>query len=158
MRIQTVNSSQTYLLPLFCIYEQLGLCVGRLWRLANTIRTQTTSRSVKVVVLNIDQNILINNNPLLNLITFLRNSTDPSRGRLHWLAILVVAIGSSLAWADRDGGRGSGPPENHKNIGFPSNIDPDSPKITNLRSQHSMVGHYWHASGRHFNGVSLAGR
>ena len=40
------------------------------------------------------------------------------------------------------GDRGSGHPENHKNIGFPSNIDPDPLKITKLPSQHSMVGHY----------------
>ena len=53
------------------------------------------------------------------------------------------------------------PLKNHKNIGFPSNIDLDTLKITKLPSQHSMVGHYWHASEmplfRHFNGVSLAG-
>ena len=41
------------------------------------------------------------------------------------------------------GDRGSGPPlKNHKNIGFPSNIDPDPLKITKLPSQHSMVGHW----------------
>ena len=75
MRIQTVNSSQTYLLPLFCVYEQIGLCVGRPWRLANTIRTQTTSRSVKVVVLNIDQKSIYfanKNNPLLVLNFFFK--------------------------------------------------------------------------------------
>ena len=43
------------------------------------------------------------------------------------------------------GDRGSGPPEKSQNIGFPSNIDPESVKITKLPSQHSMVGH-WHAS------------
>ena len=46
------------------------------------------------------------------------------------------------------GYRGSGPPpplKNHKNIGFPSNIDPDPLKLTKLLSQHSMVGH-WHVS------------
>ena len=37
---------------------------------------------------------------------------------------------------------GPDPLKNHKNIGFPSNIDPDPLKITKLPSQHSMVGHY----------------
>ena len=47
------------------------------------------------------------------------------------------------------GDRGSGSPlKNLKNIGFPSNIDPDPLKITKLPSQHSMVGHYRHASER----------
>ena len=47
----------------------------------------------------------------------------------------------------RGGDRGSRPPlRNHKNIGFPSDIDPDPLKITKLPSQHSMVGHYRHAS------------
>ena len=58
-------------------------------------------------------------------------------------------------------GRGSGPPpplKNHKDIGFPSNIDLDPLKITKLPSQHSMLGHHWHASETPFNGVSLAGR
>ena len=41
------------------------------------------------------------------------------------------------------GGQGVRTPlKNHKNIGFPSNIDPDPLKITKLPSQHSMVGHY----------------
>ena len=61
----------------------------------------------------------------------------------------------------RGGGMGSGPPppwKNHKNIGFPSNIDTDLRKITKLPSQHSMVGH-WHASKTpFFKGVSLMGR
>ena len=57
------------------------------------------------------------------------------------------------------GGRGSGSLlKNHKTIGFPSNIDPDTLKITKLPSQHLMVGHCRHASETHFNGVSLAGR
>ena len=44
-------------------------------------------------------------------------------------------------WADPEGG-GQGvltPPENHKNIGFLSNTDPDPLKITKLPSQHSML-------------------
>ena len=46
------------------------------------------------------------------------------------------------ACADSEGGGagGTGPPpplKNHKNIGFPSNIDP-----TKLPGQHSFVGHY----------------
>ena len=45
------------------------------------------------------------------------------------------------------GGGGSGPPlENYKNIGFLSNTGPDSLKITKLPIQHSMFGHYRHAS------------
>ena len=44
--------------------------------------------------------------------------------------------------------RGEGvrtPMKIHKNIGFPSNIDPDPLKITKLPSQHSIVCHYRHA-------------
>ena len=49
----------------------------------------------------------------------------------------------------RERGQGSGPPpplKNHKNIGFPSNLDLDPLKITKLPRQHSTVGHYRHAS------------
>ena len=63
------------------------------------------------------------------------------------------------SWADPEGGQVvRTPSENHKNIGFPSNIDPDSLEITKLPSQHSMVGHIDTPAKRHFNGVSLAGR
>ena len=44
-------------------------------------------------------------------------------------------------WADTERGTGGPDPsplKNHKNIGFPSNIDLDPPK--KLPSQHSMVG------------------
>ena len=41
----------------------------------------------------------------------------------------------------RWGTGGPDPLKNHKNIGFPSNIDPDPLKITKLPSQHSMVSH-----------------
>ena len=51
-----------------------------------------------------------------------------------------------VAWADPEGAGGSDPQKNHKNIGFSSNIDPDPLKITKLPSQHSMMGHYRHAS------------
>ena len=45
--------------------------------------------------------------------------------------------------ADPEGGTGGpDPPENHKNIGFLSNIGPDPLKITKLPSQHTTVGHY----------------
>ena len=47
-------------------------------------------------------------------------------------------------WAVPEGGQGvqTPPPlKNHRNIGFPSNIDPDPLKITKLPNQHSMVGH-----------------
>ena len=49
--------------------------------------------------------------------------------------------------ADPEGGyRGSGPPGNYKNIGFLCNTGLDPLKITKLPSQHSMLGHYRHAS------------
>ena len=41
---------------------------------------------------------------------------------------------------------GPDPLKNKQNIGFSSNSDPNSLKITRLASQHSMVGHYRHAS------------
>ena len=53
------------------------------------------------------------------------------------------------ARADSEGGGGGGGPdplEKHKSIGFPSNIDLDPLEITKLPSQHSMLGHYRHAS------------
>ena len=59
----------------------------------------------------------------------------------------VWAMGGS-----RGGDRRSGSPEKSQNIGFPSNIDPDPLKIIKLPSQHSMKGHYRHAS------ETLAGR
>ena len=59
----------------------------------------------------------------------------------------------------RGGDRVSGPPpplKNHKNIGFPTNIDPDPLKITKLnQSQHSMVGHNISMPG---NAISMAFR
>ena len=51
-------------------------------------------------------------------------------------------------YPDPEGGGGGqgGPdppphPEKSQNIGFPSNTGPDPLKITNLPSQHSMLGH-----------------
>ena len=44
------------------------------------------------------------------------------------------------------GGNGSGPPENLKNIVFLRNTGLDQLKIKKLPSQHSMLGHHWHAS------------
>ena len=38
------------------------------------------------------------------------------------------------------------PPKNHKNIWFLSETGSDPLKITNLSSQHSMLGHHRHAS------------
>ena len=38
------------------------------------------------------------------------------------------------------------PLKNHKNIGLLSNTGQDPQKITALPSQHSMLGHHWHAS------------
>ena len=55
------------------------------------------------------------------------------------------------------GGGGQGvrtPQKIHKNIGFHGNIDPDPLKVAKLSSQHSMVGHYRHASETLFNSVS----
>ena len=45
------------------------------------------------------------------------------------------------------GAGGPGPPENHKNIGFLSNTDPDPLKITKLPSQRSVLGHRRHDDG-----------
>ena len=58
---------------------------------------------------------------------------------------------SSHTMGDPEWGKTGGPDpppplKNHKNIGFPSNIDLDPLKITRLPSQHSIVGHYRHAS------------
>ena len=59
----------------------------------------------------------------------------------------------------RGGGQGVQTPlKNQKNIGLLRNTGPIPLKITNLPSQHSMLGHYLHASETPFNGVSLAGR
>ena len=61
-------------------------------------------------------------------------------------------MGGSRGGGDRGSARPPPPPplKNHKNIGFPSNIDLDPLKIIKLQSQHSMVGHYWHASEKPF--------
>ena len=60
---------------------------------------------------------------------------------------------TGIIWASmgrsRGGDRGSRPPpplKKHKDIGFPSNIDPDPLKITKLPSHHSMAGQYRYAS------------
>ena len=58
-------------------------------------------------------------------------------------------------------GRGTGgpdPPENHKNIGFPSITGLDLLKITKQQSQHSMWAIISPPAKRHFNGGSLVGR
>ena len=44
------------------------------------------------------------------------------------------------------GGRGSGPPEIHNNLGFLSNTGPDPIKLTKLPSLHSMLVRHRHAS------------
>ena len=57
------------------------------------------------------------------------------------------------------GGQGVRTPlKNHKNIGFPSNIDPDPLKITKLPSQHLMLGITGTPAKHHLNGVALTGR
>ena len=65
-----------------------------------------------------------------------------------------------MPWADPEGGTGgSDPPplKNHRNIGFPSNIDPDP-----LKSQSYQASIQWWAidtpAKHHFKGVSLMGR
>ena len=57
-----------------------------------------------------------------------------------------------LSWAVPEGGQGvrTPLPKNHKNIGFLSNTGPDSLKNDKLLSQHSMLGHYRHASDGQF--------
>ena len=75
-----------------------------------------------------------------------------SRECVPLILIFCVPCSFSDMCGSRGGGggdRGSGPPpplQNHKNIGFLSNIDPDPLKMAKLPSQHSMVGHYRHAS------------
>ena len=49
-------------------------------------------------------------------------------------------------------------PENHKNIKFLRNTEPDPLKFSKLQSQHSTLGHHRHASEKPFKGVSLAGQ
>ena len=74
----------------------------------------------------------------------------------------------SMHRSRRDGGMEGGPDhppppppppslKNHKNIGFLSNTGLDPLKITKLSSQHSMLGHHWHASETPFKWHSLAG-
>ena len=46
---------------------------------------------------------------------------------------------------------------NHKYIEFLNNTDPDPLKITKPPSQHSMLGHHWHAYKTPFKWRSLAG-
>ena len=67
--------------------------------------------------------------------------------------IEIMENNGPFSCADPEGGQGDRTPlENHTNIGFLSNTGLDPLKITKLPSQHSMVGHYRHAS------VLLAGR
>ena len=54
----------------------------------------------------------------------------------------------AIMGGSRGGGGAAGP--DPQNIGFPSNIDPDPLNITKLPSQHSMLGHYRHASETQF--------
>ena len=75
----------------------------------------------------------LQNEPILN-----RNSTTGLTGKSEEHIV--------YHWRIKKGGRGPDPPKNHKNIGYPSNIDPDPLKVIKLPSQHSMVGHYRHAS------------
>ena len=55
------------------------------------------------------------------------------------------------------GGRGSGPPlRNHKNIGFPSTIDPDPLKSQSYQARIQWCAIIGTPAKRHFTGVSLA--
>ena len=71
------------------------------------------------------------------------------------LAILVELLQDDkfcMCGSRGGGGQGVHPLENYKIIGFLSNTGLDPLKITELPSQHSMLGHH------HFNDVSLADR
>ena len=60
---------------------------------------------------------------------------------------IIRNMGGSIGGDRGSGPRPPPPPlKNHKNIGFPSNNGQEPQKITKLPSQHSMVGHYWHAN------------
>ena len=61
-----------------------------------------------------------------------------------WLLAFCVSISLCHKCAIPAGGRGSGSPKNHKNIGFLSKPGLDPLKITKLSSQHSMLGHHRH--------------
>ena len=58
---------------------------------------------------------------------------------------LTLYMGGSRGGGELTGGPDP-PLKNHKNIGFPNNIDLDTLKFTKLPSLHSIVGHYRHAS------------
>ena len=101
----------------------------------------------------------------VELVDFLlRLNGQLTKGRLNQFSLLTVLYYfppfTTRPCADPEGGRGvvRTPLKNHKSIGFLSNSGPDPWKITKLRCQHSMSGHYRPASRRHLNGVSLAGR
>ena len=71
-------------------------------------------------------------------------------------------MGDSETWADPGGGGGeTGGPDpplkNHKNIGVPSNIDPDPLKSHNYQANIQSGAIIGTQAKRHFNGVSLAG-
>ena len=67
----------------------------------------------------------------------------------------------AITCADPEGGggrcRGSRPPANHHNIGFPMQYRSGCPEKLQLPSQHSMLGHHGHASETPFDGFLLAG-
>ena len=62
------------------------------------------------------------------------------------VVLFGVPRGALIMGGSRGGAGGPTPTEKSQKIGFPSNIDPDPLKFTNLPSQHSIVGHYRHAS------------
>ena len=63
-------------------------------------------------------------------------------------------------WADPEGGQGVRTPlKNQKNIGFPSNIDPDSLNSQSYQARiQSMLAIIGTPAKRHFNSVPLVGR
>ena len=74
------------------------------------------------------------------------STTEPLRSPplilfYHLMLHIMVEV---HGWIQR--GAGGPNPLKLKNIGFPSNIDPDTLKITKLPSQHSRVGQFRHAS------------
>ena len=73
----------------------------------------------------------------------------PVRGCSSWrctMCVALVLVEHQIVPGDTRG-RGSRPLlNNHKNIGFPSNINLDRLKITKRSSHHSILCHYQHAS------------
>ena len=89
---------------------------------------------------------------LLTMFLMIANSADADETLLKINRCRVFTV-VHITWVDPEGGQGVWipHPENHKNIGFSRNIDPDPLKFTKLPSQHSMVGCYQHATETPFH-------